>query len=624
MQTSHLAPLVQAIRQEKAVLALAAGAMAGAGAFFAWPVDVPWWPGLVPVGLGLLLAAWVRWAGWGVVMAGLLYLLAYGQVARVGEFNYDDASNKPHWLVGRITDIRENSANPKRVTLGLDRVKMYRLQGGNDVRVARIGVYKSQVAGMQTGENVAIPVILMPPEAAEFPGGMDGRLWRFFNRDVVYGYALGTVEATFRDYTPSWQEVWRERLEGVRGQIFAVSRQVADGVVAALLVGREEAIPPEIRTAYKRTGLSHLLAISGMQVSLVAAGIFWSLRRLAAFWPWLVLRVNVKAWAATLGLAVAIGYTLLAGAGVSVVRACIMAVLVMLAVLLGRLRSAARAWCVAVVLILTVSPVMVMRAGFQLSVAAVLGLVLLALVEKRPVGVRGWLRTLVLSSVVAGAATAPVLVWNFGQFSAVSLVANVVAVPLMTVATYLGMAALVVWPVGLEGPLLHAMGWVCDVVNGWAVWLAGFGWSNLAVAKAWWPLVLAGSLVTMVLAGLRQWGAMTLAMVACVGSVWAINRQEAPVEREIWQDGETAWAVDADGAYRLLWSTNAAVAVRLAEGLGKVVVGDRAQVPTSVDPAEMPVTRFEHFAWAQKRGGVWQVEPVRCGRVWERGDRGCF
>lgn len=619
-----------------AALAAAFGALLGAGIFFGLPFD-PWWgwglwaSGTGILGTGLARTREVQALAIGLAVAGAVFCLAGWQVARVVTIDYAEAK-KVHWLVGRVTEIVQKDDKPNRVTLRLDRVETYGL-GDGDVDGASIGVYKSQIEDVIVGSDVALPVLLMAPEGPKFNGQRDGRLWRFFNGGRVAGYVVGTVEPTWRQEAVAGRFdkvlVWVEHLRQV---IYARCGGLASGAVVALLTGEEKSIPPELRAAYTATGLSHLLAISGMQMTIVALGIFGLVRWLGALVPWIALRVNVRLWAALVALVGTVFYTFLAGAGVSLVRSGIMAGIVMIAVLTGRMRNALRGWCAAVVLILLMNPIMVTRAGFQLSVAAVLGLIILSIAERERWSggkVREWARELVLATIVAGCFTAPLLVADFGQFTVIGMLANLVAVPVMSVATYLGMVALLLWPLGLEGGALSLMGLVVGWVNDWALWLNsihvwGLGASVVVDRSLWW--VVGGfSAVGAGAVFLKRWVEAGVAVASMTAVVLVIALVAPKPVTMVWDDGKIAMEKQGTGkedAYTLLWADRKEEALRLAKVAGIKLEAD-GDVPQTVDDRYMPVTAYEHFAWAEKVGGRWKVEPVACGRVWQRMDDAC-
>jgi len=398
-----------------------------------------------------------------------------------------------------------------------------------------------------------------------------------------------------------------------------------------------------VREAYRTTGLSHLLAISGMQMTLVGLGLFGLIRWLGAWWPWLALRVNLKAWAAALSLLGVVAYTLLVGAAPSVVRASLMVGLVLLAVILGRLRSVLRAWAVAVGLILLAQPHLALSAGLQLSAVATLALALwVALADTAPPqGIIGWARATLLATLVAGAATAPVLALHFGAPAVMGIVANSVAIPLMTLASYAGFVALALWPFGLAPLALAPMGWLVALSNAWAGWLASWQSSwlpPLGPLEGWGVAALAGvAVATLGLTVLRRWGWLAiltiLGTLALAGWGWWGPRPSLLVT----EGGASAWVAlpnahpAAAPLWRLAWAEDPARAAWLARVAKLPLAADdpslslttAQSIPCCADESLMPQTST-NFAYAQKVGATWQIIPQRCARPWQQIAQACW
>ncbi|RZK99170.1 MAG: ComEC family competence protein, partial [Rubrivivax sp.] len=625
-QLSELGHWKQVLRPHLGILNAAVGGMLGAGVFFYLPFD-PWWGWGLAVGLlglGLCALPWLRVSRVGVAAfwGGLAFLLAAGQVARVVELDYA-AAQKPKWIVGRVVEIVEKDEKPNRATVRLEDVESYGLGGGAIAR-AGIGVYRSQIQGVQVGETLAMPVVLMAPEGPKFKGQRDGRVWSYFADARVGGYVVGTVEPSYRPEAPTVKgrlDGVLKRVEDLRQRIYERSKDLAGGAVAALLVGEEKGIGHELRDAYRATGLSHLLAISGMQMTIVALGLYAALRWMAAAVPGLALRVDVRIPAAIVAMGGTLFYTLLAGGSVSLVRSSIMAGIVLLAVVTGRVNSSVRAWAMAALLIVVLNPVMVTRAGFQLSVVAVGALILLAQMRtpRHPLmgnGVIKWSYQLLLATIVAGAATAPVTVAQFGQFTAIGMLANLVAVPVMALATYIGMLTLLVWPLGLAEPVLGWMGVVVGWVNSLALTIQDWPAAAVNVEKGLWPLVAAVSVfvVGMVLA--RMWLWVALGVAVLTGGLVGIAHMTPKPDVMVWGNGEAGLERDGDG-YALLWAENA-IEVGIWARMAGVKLVPTVEPATSVDERYMPTTEHEHFAWAERVDGRWHVEPYDCRRVWQR------
>src|SRR6476620_9642256 len=120
----------------------------------------------------------------------------------------------------------------------------------------------------------------------------------------------------------------------IEGRILAAipDRDIA-GVAVAFVTGSQSAVPKDVLQAMRDSGLAHLLSVSGLHVGLVAGILFFLSRAMLALVPPIALRYPIKKWAAGLALAGAVFYTLLSGASVPVVRACLMAGVALFAVI---------------------------------------------------------------------------------------------------------------------------------------------------------------------------------------------------------------------------------------------------------------------------------------------------
>ncbi|HEX4847632.1 MAG TPA: ComEC/Rec2 family competence protein [Novosphingobium sp.] len=214
----------------------------------------------------------------------------------------------------------------------------------------------------------------------------------------------------------------------------------------------------------RNAGLTHLLSISGLHVSaVIAAGYFLALRILGLF-PWLALRVRLPILAAASGAGLGIAYTLLTGAEVPTIRSCIGAVLVMLALVLGREPLSMRMVAVAAFVVLLLWPEALMGPSFQMSFAAVIAIV--ALHGAAPLraftapGEQPWtiklarnLAMLLLTGLVIELALMPIGLFHFHRAGVYGALANVIAIPLTTfVSMPLIALALLFDLFGLGGP----------------------------------------------------------------------------------------------------------------------------------------------------------------------------
>ncbi|MGH3087058.1 MAG: ComEC/Rec2 family competence protein [Rubrobacteraceae bacterium] len=242
-------------------------------------------------------------------------------------------------------------------------------------------------------------------------------------------------------------------------------------IVRGMVLGDRSLIPEEVDEAFQRSGITHILAISGQHVAILTALIYFVLR---AFVVPLVPRTSITLCLIWL-------YILIAGAPPSAIRAGVVATLVLSAGLLGRQLSPVHFMTAMLALVLAYNPMLVYSAGFQLSVAAVFGILLLRkpikkLLEAsvfRPFGKPPDLVSNLLAiSLAAQIATAPIIAASFEEVSVVGVATNLIAVPLSGPILTLGLLA------SMVGQVLPLLAFPLNAMNGFLVTileaLAGF------------------------------------------------------------------------------------------------------------------------------------------------------
>ncbi|HEX7244311.1 MAG TPA: ComEC/Rec2 family competence protein [Solirubrobacterales bacterium] len=273
------------------------------------------------------------------------------------------------------------------------------------------------------------------------------------------------------------REEIRDRAEAALGRSMP-AREAA--LASGFVLGEDEAIDRATVEDFRRAGLSHLLAVSGQNVALLALLAMPLLAGLG-----MPLRTRLV-WV----LAAIVVYVPLAGAGPSIVRAGVMGCLTVLATLAGRRSSRLFSIAVAAAVTLAIDPGVAGDVGWQLSFAAVLGIVAFAAplrgaIASR-VGGRGWGDAFAEGAAVtiaATLATAPLIAFHFESLSTTTLVANLLVLPAVAPAMWLGMLAAVAgqvpgFPVGalnaFEAPLLAYIAQV-------AAWCGRPNWAYLNV-----------------------------------------------------------------------------------------------------------------------------------------------
>lgn len=334
------------------------------------------------------------------------------------------------------------------------------------------------------GTRVILTGHLGPPGGPVEPGGFDFRRLAWFERLGAVGYTRSPVLAIEAPEFGMALAITRLRLRMSNG-IRAAMPGEAGGFVAAILTGDRSGVSQSTTEALRRSNLAHLLAISGLHMGLLTGVVYGSMRAALAMVPALALRWPIRKWAALGALAAATFYLLLSGGNVATQRAFVMAAVMLGAVLFDRRALSLRSVALAAVVILAWRPEALLSPGFQMSFAATVALVAVfgwlrhrraASSRKRKRAPR-WLQaamSLVLCSVVAGVATAPVAAAHFHRIAEYGLVANLLSVPLMgTLVMPAAVLAAVLWPVGLDwiGLALMEAGtrWILTVAH----WIGG-------------------------------------------------------------------------------------------------------------------------------------------------------
>ncbi len=342
--------------------------------------------------------------------------------------------------------------------------------------VVRINLGEGDVpVGLSLGAVVRLRARLMPPPSPAVPGAYDFARVAWFDRIGAIGRGLGPVELVREGQGASGG--LRMRLSGhIRAQLPGG----AGGIAAALATGDQGGIPLEDAEAMRRAGLAHLLSVSGLHITAVVGGMIFLVARMLALSPWLALHVRIPVIAAGAGALAAIGYTILTGAEVPTVRSCLAALIVLIAVALGREAITLRLVATGAIIVLLLWPEALFGPSFQLSFAAVA-----AIVSFHEAGAvrtffarrdEQWFRTLgrqLLSLLATGllveVALAPIALFHFHRAGLYGAFANIIAIPLTTfVIMPIEAMALVFDLVGLGAPLW----WLAGQPLGGLLWLA--------------------------------------------------------------------------------------------------------------------------------------------------------
>ena len=535
----------------------------GIAVYFSLSVEPPLWPGAVAAVAAGAFAWALRRHRWGGEAALAIVLVAAG-FTLAGETTRDRRTAMlerrlgPVDVTGRVVNV-DILGKGRRLIVAPDALPG--LDPGRPLPHLRLHIPPSSDA-LLPGDRVALKAVLYPVPGPIPPGRRDMQRDLYFAGIGAVGYSYGGAR---RIAAPEGSAAggWRERLRSLRSdmtdRITAVLPGSTGGVAAALITGKRGAVAEEVKEAFRNSGLSHLLAIAGLHLGLVAAFVFFAVRGGLALIPAVALRYPIKKIAAAAALAVLTGYLLISGAAIPTQRAFVMNGLVFVAILVDRLRISMRICAIAAAAVLAIDPVSLVGVSFQMSFGAVVALIavyetfgarLARLLHRRSLSgqILGYCGAVVVTTLVATIGTLPFSVYHFHRLALYSPLANVVAVPVSALWTLpWGVAACLSMPFGLERFALAPMGWGIDLT----IWVAeavsglpGDLWAMPRLPTAGLVLVAMGGLwLGLWRGGWRRWGA--LAAAAGLGTM-ALTRPPDVVIADI---GRFVALRAADGHY---------------------------------------------------------------------------
>ncbi len=336
---------------------------------------------------------------------------------------------------------------------------------------------KDMPAGIEVDTMVAVRARLMPPAPAAVPGAYDFARVAYFGGLSATGKALPPIQIVGGDKGAA--PGIRERLAT---HIETRLPQPEASIAVTMANGDQGGISEADADAMRRSGLAHLLSISGLHVTALIGAVFFLVLRLLALSTRLALDWPLMLIAAAAGALAGIGYTLLTGAQVPTVRSCISALLVLGALALGREALTLRLVAAGALFVMIFWPQAVVGPSFQLSFAAVTAIIALHeapavrhLLAKRDEGLlRKFgreLLSLLLTGITVEAALAPIALYHFHRSGVYGAMANIVAIPLSTfVIMPMEAAALLFDAVGLGAPFWWVTGKAIDLL----LWIAHF------------------------------------------------------------------------------------------------------------------------------------------------------
>ncbi len=381
-------------------------------------------------------------------------------------------------MEGVVARRPENRDQGGRLTVQLDRVFLSgRLVPVGGRVLVTIG---SGMPACTTGDRVRFMARLKEPRPYGLPGEFDYRRFLALRGIVVTAFVaegkdIVLLEAAARPSLERRIDLLADRIgKGIDGAL----PQPEAGILRALLIGDMGKVPQGIKDAYSRTGVNHILSISGFHVGIVALMLVQLLFAVCRLIPFLLLHGWVRRGLGVTVLPVILFYLLLSGSAPATVRSVVMLAAYGLALLLERETDPINALLLAALVILGLEPAALFDLSFQFSFLALWGIIVLTPLFMRPwsgpgKGVCYRLLQLLMASAAATLATLLPVAYYFHQASATGLLSNFFIVPLMgygaVLAGFVALPLLVAYP-PLALPFLHLAGFMIHLSN----WFIGY------------------------------------------------------------------------------------------------------------------------------------------------------
>ena len=477
---------------DRSFLWLVTAFAAGITLFFTWPFDPPVWTGVAIAAMGAVALTVRRRAVTGVALALMMFGLGH-TAAQLRTWTVEapllDHEIGPFQLRGQVVSADKR---PEGNHVVLTHIILSGVSAGETPRAVRVTLPASHGLPV-VGQRMGVRAMIGPVGRPVAPDTFQFQRFMYFQGIGASGFAVGRWYPVASSDSTGWAltfHAWTESLRRAIGDRFAALVPGEDGAVAAALInGEQSAIPQSLQEAYRVSGIAHILSVSGVHLSLLAAIVFFVMRRGLALIPSLALRTDTKKAAAWVALAATGSYLVISGMSVPAIRSFLMVATVLAAVLVDRRAISLRNVGWAALALMAVYPDAIFGASFQMSFLAVLSLV--AVYEQSwakaslrnidgsldiPRALLFYFVGLVIADFVAGGATAIFAAYHFNRLPTYSVLTNLVAAPLTSLWIMpAAVIALILMPFGLDAWAVQVMGQGVALLDG------------LARAVATWP-----------------------------------------------------------------------------------------------------------------------------------------
>ena len=409
--------------------------------------------------------------------------------------------------------------------------KTYLIYQSKKFPIYNVRVFLNNEEELKTGMSLFIKGTLKRVEAPTNPGGFNSRQY-YACRHIYYFMKKGVILKKTKNYSGYRQtlsdikEACKKRLELAAGE--------SAPVFEAVVLGDKTSLDPELRMRYQMAGIVHILAISGLHISILGMGLYNLLKRVGlGIWP-----------AGIFSLVIMLQYEMMTGGSVSAMRAVTMFLIAMGARITGRIYDLPSALSITAMLILAESPSYIRDSGFLLSFGCVMGICVAADRVCALAGAKRKLTRAFFSSAAIQLVTLPVMLKFFGEISLAGLVLNLLILPSVGVVLAGGVAAVLLGFVSIPvarvvvapaRALLFLYEKICVWAGSsrWCTWIGG-------EPKSWQIMIYYGILATVLFMGQyikqlkqdkkeqkndrgRKWGLRLAAVLLLSGGFFVIS-----------------------------------------------------------------------------------------------------
>jgi competence protein ComEC len=388
----------------------------------------------------------------------------YGVVEDLSYFQKNDKSNRR--ILVKIEKIIKNK------NLNMDFSENGELK--KIPKYIRINLKETENFKINFGDFIKISANLIPIPKQNFKWAYNPKQAFYFQEIGGIGYNGKIIELTKPQKTTLRYKIYNIR-ENINNRIIDIVGEKNGSIIGSFITGIRGRTLNEDSNNIMYAGLTHLIAISGLNMSLVIGFAYLIIRRLISENSYLTLKYDIKKFSAIFAILFGLFYLNITGFPISAVRAYIMSTLFFIGIILDKEGDIMRFSCFTAFIILLNEPSLILNAGFQLSFIAVIGLIA-GFKWLREHGIilhsnNIWLKIIfsvyftILSTLIAEIATLPLTIFHFNLYNPYNIFTNAIAIPLTEIITLpFSMLSVLFMPFHLEKYFLIPASWSIDII----------------------------------------------------------------------------------------------------------------------------------------------------------------